>query len=361
MKFGELVLATAKKEQSFKTSIITWMQQWMKQPVQIFKNSFVGRATTGIKNWLIMERVIALILIVFPVLLIVMDVVPNDTKDAISDYYKMNNPNNLWAFYVPLTIAAFMFIVNGVVKRKSLYNIYLGVALTGVILFNQDDFGIIHQIFAYSFFIGNFLVIKFAKTGVFKTPRAEFIFDLSLVVSAALSLVLLLTGVINLFVLEWISLAVISTHYFLLSCGTKTISVEENKKVVRKWVKKSVKGDKSALELLTSNCVLHNLEVIPYIDTNRESLEPIFDNPLPLSDVSLTIRDIVAERDKVVVYGIVRGTNTGKFMNNEPTGKNASSERLSIFRIEDGKIAEGWAMGNILSMYQQLGITPPTG
>jgi len=89
-------------------------------------------------------------------------------------------------------------------------------------------------------------------------------------------------------------------------------------------------------------------------------MDQIFDNPPLFSNVSLTFVDIIAEGDKVVLHEIVRGINTGKFLNNEPTGKTATSERFVIYRIEDGKIAEGWAMPNVLSMYQQLGITLPS-
>ena len=137
------------------------------------------------------------------------------------------------------------------------------------------------------------------------------------------------------------------------------MSIEDNKALVKQYIEKAVIGDISALEFVASNCVFHALGVTPHLDFSRESLEQALDS-LPLSDVSLTIGDVVAEGDKVVLYDTVKGTNTGKFQNNKPTGKIATFESLTIFRIEDGKIAEGWVMRNVLSIYQQLGITPPS-
>ena len=133
----------------------------------------------------------------------------------------MNYQKNLWAFYFPLTIAAFLFIVNGVVKHKSGYNIYLGLMLSGVILFNHIDFKVVHFIFAILFFGGNFIVVLVVKTGVFKKRNTEFLFDGTLILVAIISAFLFGFKVINLFYLEWISFAMITAHFSLLSYGTK--------------------------------------------------------------------------------------------------------------------------------------------
>ena len=139
------------------------------------------------------------------------------------------------------------------------------------------------------------------------------------------------------------------------------MGIEDNKALVKRWVEKANKGDKSALDCLASNYVYHMLAAIPPMDVNRELFEQYFDNPIPLSDVSLTIGDIVAEGDKVVILEIATGIHTGKMMNVEPTGKTLTDTRFGIFRIENGKIAEGWGLNNLLGMFQQMGVTPPSG
>jgi len=42
-----------------------------------------------------------------------------------------------------------------------------------------------------------------------------------------------------------------------------------------------------------------------------------------------------------------------------PTGKSVESKFLTIFRIEDGRIAEIWVEWDNLAMLTQLGLFPP--
>ena len=93
--------------------------------------------------------------------------------------------------------------------------------LSGVILFNHIDFKVVHFIFAILFFGGNFIVVLVVKTGFFKKQISEFFFDGTLILVAILSFILFGFKVINLFYLEWISFAMITTHFFLFSYATK--------------------------------------------------------------------------------------------------------------------------------------------
>ena len=229
MNFHKIVSSTAIKEQRIKSQSKTWIQNQANKQAARTHGSRIGKFAAGVKGWLVLERVIALTLLFFPFLLIAVDGWPTGDKDSISAYYAMSDPKNLWAFYFPLTVAAFMFIangvikhksVNGVIKHKSWYNIYLGVMLSGVILFNHVDFKIIHPIFAILFFVGNFIVVLVVKTGFFEKPIAELFFDVALIAIAILSVILFGFHVINLFYLEWISFAMITIHFFLSSYGT---------------------------------------------------------------------------------------------------------------------------------------------
>ena len=216
MKFNEIASSTVTK----KHTIELRTQTWIKQGIDKFGDS---RFVAGIKPWLKFEQFIAMTCSLFPALLIFINGWPVEGKDSISAYYIMGAPKNLWAFYFPLTIAVMLFIVNGLVT-KALYNIYLGVMLSGVILFNHIDFNIVHGIFAVSFFVGNVLVILFAQTKFFKNRTSEFLFDSALCIIIALSLLLFLSHRISLFYLEWISFVMISVHMVLLSMGTMRMS-----------------------------------------------------------------------------------------------------------------------------------------
>jgi predicted ester cyclase len=66
----------------------------------------------------------------------------------------------------------------------------------------------------------------------------------------------------------------------------------------------------------------------------------------------------LAEGDKVVTRWIERGTHQGELMRIAPTGNQVRVDRITISRIEDGKIVEEWEMYDALGMMQQLGAIP---
>jgi predicted ester cyclase len=76
----------------------------------------------------------------------------------------------------------------------------------------------------------------------------------------------------------------------------------------------------------------------------------------------MEIVDMIAEDDKVMVIGKRTGTNTGVFGGLPPTGKTVTMYRMALYRLENGKIAEGWSIDDYLGQLQQLGfqIMPPT-
>ncbi len=63
---------------------------------------------------------------------------------------------------------------------------------------------------------------------------------------------------------------------------------------------------------------------------------------------------MVAERDLVVIHYVSSGTNQGQWLGEPSTGNRVQVNEMSIFRIEDGRIAEQWLLPDIGSMQQQL-------
>ena len=58
-----------------------------------------------------------------------------------------------------------------------------------------------------------------------------------------------------------------------------------------------------------------------------------------------TIEDIIAEGDKVVARWRSRATHQGEYMGTPASGKEVQFTGISIYRREEGKIAEGvWRM-----------------
>src|SRR5690349_17546633 len=60
-------------------------------------------------------------------------------------------------------------------------------------------------------------------------------------------------------------------------------------------------------------------------------------------DIRFAIHDLVAEGDRVTVRWTMRGTRSGTFLGQPPTGEPVELSAIVIFRIEDGRLAERWA------------------
>jgi steroid delta-isomerase-like uncharacterized protein len=79
------------------------------------------------------------------------------------------------------------------------------------------------------------------------------------------------------------------------------------------------------------------------------------------SDVHYDINDMIAEADKVAVRMTQSGTHTGSVRGIPPTGKRFSVDYVHWFRLEDGKVAEMWAVRDDLSRLEQLGLITAPG
>jgi len=78
-------------------------------------------------------------------------------------------------------------------------------------------------------------------------------------------------------------------------------------------------------------------------------------------DVVSTIEDIIAEGDKVVAHWRSRATHQGNYMNIPPTGNRIEFTGISVYRIEEGKIAQSWTVEDQFGLMQQIGAIPEPG
>ncbi len=60
------------------------------------------------------------------------------------------------------------------------------------------------------------------------------------------------------------------------------------------------------------------------------------------ADIRFSVQDQIAEGDKVVTRLIMTGIHRGEFQGKAPTGRAVTRGGTVIFRIANGKIAEGW-------------------
>jgi steroid delta-isomerase-like uncharacterized protein len=76
------------------------------------------------------------------------------------------------------------------------------------------------------------------------------------------------------------------------------------------------------------------------------------------ADFHTTIEDVISEGDRVVVRGTDRATHSAEFMGYPPSGRQLVSTWIEIFRLENGKAAEGWLEADTKRFLDQLGQPP---
>jgi steroid delta-isomerase-like uncharacterized protein len=136
------------------------------------------------------------------------------------------------------------------------------------------------------------------------------------------------------------------------------MTVDENKALVRRFVDEIfVKGRPEAVdELLTDDFTPHTWASTGAGKADlKQAIERV---SAGLTDVSMTIEDLIAEDDRVAVRLTAHAVQTGEFMRLPPSGKAYTIGEIHIFRIRDGKVAEHWHQADLLGMMRQLGALP---
>jgi steroid delta-isomerase-like uncharacterized protein len=72
-------------------------------------------------------------------------------------------------------------------------------------------------------------------------------------------------------------------------------------------------------------------------------------------DLRFRVEQLIAEGDRVMAYSTCEGTQRGEFQSIPPSGRRFRVKRADIFRLQDGRIAEHWAVRDDLTQAHQLG------
>ena len=142
---------------------------------------------------------------------------------------------------------------------------------------------------------------------------------------------------------------------------------ELNKELVRRWVEEifNAKRLDACDELIAPEYLEHAVATfghsspgrVPGPSTMRQTAQFIIDQ---FPDVVMTIESIIAEGDVVAVRLTARGTSLGPVGGMlPPTGRSFSAGQCHWFRVEDGKLAEHWAVRDDLSAMLQIGVVQP--
>lgn len=139
---------------------------------------------------------------------------------------------------------------------------------------------------------------------------------------------------------------------------TETMSEEDNKELVRQYLKAFNRRDQAEMsELLAEDVVEHGVaEDLRGIDRIVEVLDEHFDT---FPDYAGTTEAVLAEDDMVAVRYTATGTHTGEYRDIDPTGHTVEWTGMAMYRIEGDAIAEVWIEENRLGLLRQLEVVEP--
>jgi predicted SnoaL-like aldol condensation-catalyzing enzyme len=129
------------------------------------------------------------------------------------------------------------------------------------------------------------------------------------------------------------------------------MSTERNKAVVRRFIEEILVNQNAALvdELVAPDYTNH------LVPGGREGFKQFFtmlSSAFPDLKIHYSVEHLIAEGDHVVARITYHIANAGK----EATGSG-----LSEYRIANGKIVEDWPPSGTLALFQQVGVTLPSG
>lgn len=148
--------------------------------------------------------------------------------------------------------------------------------------------------------------------------------------------------------------------------GLETMSttlVEQNKALIRRYVDELNRRRFSVLDELVADKValgsLHCDPSPPPEVVSREAYQELITGRISaFPDYYVTIQEMIAENDQVVVHWTSRGTQHGEFMGVHSTGKQITGAAISIYRLTDGRIIEVRGIWDRADIWQQLGLIP---
>lgn len=136
------------------------------------------------------------------------------------------------------------------------------------------------------------------------------------------------------------------------------MSAEDNKALITRYVDLVNKRQLDQLDsVLASNYTHHDPALPPEMQKGIEGqkqLVGMFIGGFP--DLTGTIEGVVADESQVCARFSWKGTHKGELMGVAPTGKTAIINDIGMYRVENGRIVEGWVVFDAMGMMQQLGV-----
>jgi steroid delta-isomerase-like uncharacterized protein len=146
--------------------------------------------------------------------------------------------------------------------------------------------------------------------------------------------------------------------------GQRAMAPEDAKALVRQYTEQVWNQGNLDLidEMVVPEYLVHTGDA-SQVETTEEHRAYVAALRRAVPDMHFTVEDAIAEGTKVVARIVGRGTHTRPWKlpvagDLAPTGKRFAIQEITIYRIEDGKLAECWALIDWLDLLRQLGALP---
>jgi predicted ester cyclase len=92
---------------------------------------------------------------------------------------------------------------------------------------------------------------------------------------------------------------------------------------------------------------------------NRESYVQALEYVHSTLDMKARVDLSFADGHRVVTRVTLTGKHIGPFMGISPTGREVEWTTIEVYRVEDGRIHERWALDDMVGLLAQLGVQVP--
>jgi predicted ester cyclase len=137
---------------------------------------------------------------------------------------------------------------------------------------------------------------------------------------------------------------------------------EEHKASLRRFTEDVINGrDWTAFdELVAPGCL--DRSPFPGVSPDRNGLRASIEMlHAAFPDLRSELGGIIAEGDRAVYRGTLRGTHKSAFLGAEPSGKAFEIDETHIVRFAEGRWIEHWVEIDLLGLLKQIGAVPHQG
>ncbi len=138
------------------------------------------------------------------------------------------------------------------------------------------------------------------------------------------------------------------------------MSIEANKALIRRYCSADANeirelAAKGKDQYHSPEFILHGPSGDVNYEQNRRSMGALV---AAFPDGKYVCDDIGADGDKVVARYHFTGTHSARFLGVAASGKKVNIKGIGIYRIDGGKIVEGWFVYDVMGAMQQMGAIP---